>query len=605
MVRSRSIIVILLLTLSPAPSRAEFGRGPTPESQLADLDSFITKAIKDWKVPGLAIAVVQDGEVIHSKGYGFRNFKNRLPVTPKTLFAIASVTKSFTVSSLGILVDQGRLDWDEPVRKFVPSFRLYDPVASEQMTPRDLVTHRSGLPRHDLVWYNSTLSGEELFERLPYLEPSKAFRSTYQYNNLMFMAAGHLVAQVSGTTWQDFVRQRILLPLGMQQTTFSVFDSQRSSDFAIAYAEVDEEFKEFSFPYDQSGSAGSINSNLEDMTQYLIFHLNKGKYGQQQILSEESIRQMHTPQMAIPGVPLWSELGHSSYGMGWIISTYRGHRLVHHSGGGSFNALATFLPQQNIGMVILVNRGGTPVMDVVSYAVYDRLLGLDQVPWNDRFQRDQERGETPSEEERNYTIRREGTQPSHSLEEYAGEYEHLGYGIVKIDLENDKLKLTYNRITSSLQHLHYDVFEVPEDPLNRLQKLKVNFATNLVGEIGNISIGMEPATQDIVFTRKPRELERSILESLVGQYQRNSVGAATVVSLKTGKTLLARNLPGSRSGTALVPDDSQRELVPVRGLLFSIRGRRGFWIEFKKDASGSITEAVYFQPSGTSVMRRN
>src|SRR5580658_7512111 len=229
-------------------------------------DAFANQELRDWKCDGFAIAIVQDGKVILSKGYGLRDVKKNLPVTEKTLFAIGSATKSFTVTSLGVLVDQGKLDWDKPVRDYLPDFRLWDQFATERMTPRDLVTHRSGLPRHDLMWYNSPFTRQELFDRLRYLEPNKDFRTNFQYQNLMFMTAGYLAGHVAGMPWEDHVRRVIFEPLGMSSTNFSVNDMQKSADHSQPYTVVKEQIREMPFRnIDTIGPAGSINSNVEDM----------------------------------------------------------------------------------------------------------------------------------------------------------------------------------------------------------------------------------------------------------------------------------------------------------------------------------------------------
>jgi CubicO group peptidase (beta-lactamase class C family) len=573
------------------------GQGLAPaKPALEGFDAFVSTALKDWKVPGVAVAVVQDGKVILSKGYGFRDVKKEAPVTPKTLFAIGSITKSFTVTSLGILVDEGKLDWDKPVREYMPGFRLYDQVATERMTPRDLVTHRSGLPRHDLLWYNSTFSRKELFERLRYLEPSRDFRSTYQYNNLMFVTAGYLLGELTSSTWEDFVRQRIWNRIGMKGSNFSVRDSEKSSDFALPYVKVKEEVREVPFRViDDIGPAGSINSNVEDMTRYLLMHMNKGKSGETQVLSESNILQMQAPQMVTPAGPLrWSELGHSSYGMGWAISAYRGHKLVSHGGAiDGFVTLVSFMPQDKIGMVILTNLSGSPVSTVLSYNLFDRLLGLDQVGWSERFQKDRQAGEASEQEakKQGFTTRRAGTRPSHELKEYAAEYEHPGYGIVKVALDRDELKMTYNRITGSLKHFHYDYFEVAEDPLIPFQRMKIHFDTDVEGEIGGVSIPLETNVKDIVFTRRPETLARSVLATLAGQYE--LAGTTITMSLREGEKLFIE-----------VPGQQTRELVPVRGLLFRVSGLSGFSVEFKKDASGATTELILYQPGGTFVVKR-
>jgi len=202
----------------------------TAQEALKDFEEVVTDAMKKFDVPGMAIAIVKYNDVVYSKGFGYRDVEKQLPVTPDTLFAIGSSTKAFTTFVLGTLVDEGKIEWDKPVRNYIPWFKLYDTGASERMTPRDLVTHRSGLPRHDLVWYNNyDASRKWLVERLPYLEPSADLREKFQYNNLMFLTAGYLTEVVTGKTWEEAVRERILLPLSMTRTNFSVADSQSSA----------------------------------------------------------------------------------------------------------------------------------------------------------------------------------------------------------------------------------------------------------------------------------------------------------------------------------------------------------------------------------------
>ena len=179
------------------------------KNQLQGFEDFVRTIIEYWKVPGVAVAIIKDGEIVHSQGYGLRNVAEGLQVTPETLFPIASCTKAFTSTSMALLADEGKLDWDTPVKEYIPSFKLYDSFATERLTPRDLVTHRSGLPRHDLMWYHSTYTRKELFDRLQYLEPSKDLRTLWQYQNLMYMAAGYLVGELSGQSWEEFAQKRI------------------------------------------------------------------------------------------------------------------------------------------------------------------------------------------------------------------------------------------------------------------------------------------------------------------------------------------------------------------------------------------------------------
>jgi len=549
--------------------------------KLDGFDAFANPALRDWKCDGFAIAVVQDGKVILSKGYGLRDVKKNLPVTEKTLFAIGSATKSFTVTSLGVLVDQGKLDWDKPVRDYLPDFKMWDPFATERMTPRDLVTHRSGLPRHDLMWYGSPFSRQEIFERLRYLEPNKDFRTTFQYQNLMFMTAGYLAGHVAGTTWEQFVRTSIFEPLGMASSNFSVTDSQKSSDFSLPYKVANDIVVDVPFRnIDSIGPAGSINSNIEDMTKYVMMHLAKGKG----VLSATNEVQMTTPQMAIATPSPDKELGDLAYGMGFFVTSYRGHKFVHHGGNiDGFSALVAFLPQDNIGLVILTNQDSSALPAIVAYNVWDRLLGFDQIDWTTRVK--QQRAMTKASEQaakqKGYTTQRAGTHPSHEMAEYAGEYEHPGYGIVRIEPAGGALKLDYHGLGGVLTHFHYDVFEVPKDELNPFSQEKVEFHTNLAGEIDSLGIPFEATLKDITFVRlgDRNMTQKTFLMPLTGDYQRGPLLA--VVALK-GDTALTLTMPGQ----------PVYNLVPVRGTKFNIKELNGYSVEFKGD------DLVFYQPNG-------
>ncbi len=491
--------VVAALPASPILRQSE----PDSTSR-ADLDAFIASVMEEWKVPGLAIAVVRDGEVILSKGYGLRDVDEQLPVTPRTLFAIGSVTKSFTVTVLGMLQDDGLLDWDEPVRWYLPDFKVYDEVVSERMTPRDLVTHRSGLPRHDLMWYGSAMSRRELYDRLQYLEPSRDFRAAFQYQNLMYMTAGYLAGQLSGQSWEELVEERVFRPLGMTRSNFSVTESQMGDDFAYPYTVVGEDVRQIDFRnLDEIGPAGSINSNVDEMARYVQFHIDEGRYGEERLLSEANAVAMQTPQMAMQDPIPDDELGHTSYGMGFFVTTYQGHKLVHHGGGiDGFIALLSFMPRKRIGIVVLTNSSGrNPVPTIVSRGVYDRLLGLEPVDWLGRIKERYAEVDATEAEGGEEDSRVEGTSPSHALADYAGRYEHPAYGVIEVELAGDALQMTFNHMTSPLEHVHYDVFEVPDDPIDPFEALTVMFQYDKRGRIDRLLVPFESSVDDIVFRR--------------------------------------------------------------------------------------------------------
>lgn len=605
-------VLMLLVLASPiisAQSQKSPGKPAPPAAAklgLGDFDDFVNQALKDWKVPGTAVGVVQDGKVILLKGYGYRDLEKQLPVTPNTLFAIGSITKSFTVSTLGMEMDEGKVDWDKPVRNYLPTFKMYDPVLTEQMTIRDLITHRSGLPRHDMVWYSSDFSREDIIRRLQYLEPNKPLRTTFQYNNLMFMTAGYIAGWLNGKSWENTIYERILIPLGMNGTNFSLKDSQSSPDFALPYRkgnDVKAEVKRM--PFDEQcpdrcaiGPAGEINSTVADMSQYLLFHLNKGKLAGKTLLSENNAIQMQTPQMVIQGAPDFKEESETSYGMGFFISQYRGRKRVEHGGNlDGFSAELAFLPNDGIGVVVLTNLDGTGLPNAIAYNVFDRLLGLEPAPWSQRYLLMETKARESEQEAKNkgYVPHKTDTHPSHDLEDYVGDYGNPGYGVVSIIPDGAGFKMKINKITEPVTHLHYDVFQVPDAPFDPFAKLKVSFFSDANGDISSLTLPLETSVKDIVFTRLPdKQLsDRSFVQAFTGEYEIPGSPTPLTISLRGDHTLV-ESTPGS-------PDV---ELLPRRGTTFDIKDQSGVSIEFKRDASGKVVEAALDDNGTVFVLKR-
>jgi CubicO group peptidase (beta-lactamase class C family) len=487
---------------------------------VAGLDQFVSDQLRKWKVPGVAIAAVQNGQVIYSHGFGVRDVKGNFPVTTKTIFPIGSISKSFTSLSMGMLNDEGKLEWDTSVRQYLPEFQMYDPVASERMTPRDLISHRVGMAGHDLVWYSSDFSREDLVRRLRFLQSDHDFRSGYHYNNLLVMTAGYLVGRVAGTTWEDFVREHIFEPLQMTHSSFSVDQMKKSDDFAHPYRKDDRTglVSEIPFhPLSNIGPAGSINSNIEDMARYAIFQLGAGKIGDRQLVSDANLKLNHTAQVPMPDGSRPEEIGPRSYAMGWVISSYRGHPLWWHNGGiDGFYALLSLLPDQSFGVVVLTNLlGDDPLPEIVSYRVYDRLLKLPPIDWSKRYEDIETKQKAAEEEERKKELSapKPDTHPSHELKDYAGRYENSGYGVLTVELDGARLKASLNKLSFPLQHFEYDIFESPPDVTGAIDLGKLRFLTNMDGEIDAIAAPFEPDAPEIVFTRvreksSPQEKER-------------------------------------------------------------------------------------------------
>jgi CubicO group peptidase (beta-lactamase class C family) len=567
---------------------------------------YIYQVMDVWKVPGVAVGVIYKGNVILAEGYGYRDVEKMLPANRHTIFAIGSSTKAFTTLTMGILVDEGKLDWEQPVKNYLPDFEMYDPYVSEHMTPRDLVIHNSGLPRHDSMWYGSKRTRKELYDVLHYLEPSKGFRSAYQYQNLMYMTAGYLVGRITKSSWEEVVQKRILDPLGMTSTNFSVNVSQKSDNYALPYEEEEEKIKQvpfysgFSDVHANFGPAGSISSNITDMLKWVKLHLQEGKWNDLQIINKSTLQQIHTPQIIAGGTVAkllgdFKEFSCPTYGMGWFIHHFRGHKILHHGGNiDGFSAMVSFMPENKSGVVVLTNKGGTFLTMAILFHVYDSLLGIKPAPWSLRFKTEIDKflvtQKAKKDEEDKF--RKKNTNPTHPLTEFAGEFEHPAYGSLFITVKNNTLHFEYNKFSSPLNHFHYNVFNVEE---GLIKGLKFQFFLNEKGDIDRVSVPLQSGVNNIIFHRAPEKkmLKKEFLERFVGEYVYEETGMLGNIMLK-GEKQLVLELPGQ----------PQYELVPYKDTTFNIKGLSGFSVEFVLDKEGNVTGLIAHQPNGSFNIKR-
>ncbi len=561
---------------------------------IADLRAAIPKALDDWKVPGLAIAIVRKDTVLLAEGFGYRDLEKKLPVTPSTLFAIGSSTKAFTTLLLGTLVDEEKISWTTPVVEYMPGFHLKDPYATSHMTPRDLVTHVSGLPRHDAMWYGSGLTRRQIFDRLQYLEPTAELRTKWQYQNLMYMTAGMLAEQVTGQSWEDLVRLRIFEPLGMRSSNLSVTDMRAAAEASLGYGE---DTTEKLLPYrniDQIGPAGSINSTILDMARWARFHLGDGTFEGKRIVDQATLDQLHTGQVVIDGGKPTKDRIFRLYAMGWMVEAFKGHRLLQHGGNiDGFTAMVSFLPEDDLGVVVLSNQNGTPLPATLMYSAYDRLLGINPDGWSERLKgrvKNQSNEEEEDQKKPEDLGRVPNTRPSHPLKAYVGEYEHPAYGLMTIELDHDRLKATYNGISTPLEHYHYDLFKGTEVQ-TLLGDERVQFLTSVDGDIDQLSINLEPTTENIVFTRRvPAALsDTNNLRRFAGNYDLS--GLRLVISLEHGKLF------------AQATGQGKHQLVPLRDNTFQTGDLRGFRIRFEEE-KGKVVRLVSIQPNGSFAGKR-
>jgi CubicO group peptidase (beta-lactamase class C family) len=454
----------------------------------SEVDALVAEVMKELQVPGAAVGLIQDGTVVLAKGYGVRDLSGTASVTPKTLFAVGSITKSFTAASCATVVDEGKLAWDTPVREYWSWFRLHDPTATELITLRDLLTHRSGLPRHDFIRMSTPIHRDELLRRLRYLEPSHTFRETFQYNNLMYVAAGFLCADQATMSWEDLVRKRIFEPLAMTGSTVAVKDSQRASDFARPHELFEGKSQPTDF-YDYQrfgiGPNGAVNSSVEDMLKYLQFYLDRGKADGRQVVTERQFNELLRPVTVA---------GDGNYALGWFIDHYRGHRRIAHGGGiTGFTANAVLFPESKIGIIVL-NNLASPLPQIVTNSIADRVLGLEPQDHLKRFVAERERlrrEEKPASEEK------AGPKPSFELAAYAGKYSHPAFGAIEVRQEGEELSLVFPAWTSRLKHRNFDTFVI-----TRLGDAFAQFQLNSEGKVARLLLPLERAVKPFVFERQ-------------------------------------------------------------------------------------------------------
>jgi len=542
--------------------------------------------------PGMAIGMVLDGKVLLNEGYGLRDLDKKLPVTASTLFAIGSSSKAFTTADLAILADQGSLDWDKPVVSYIPDFKLFDDFSTQEMNAIDLTCHRSGLPRHDLMWYGSGLSRQQIFERLRYLKPNKSLRTTWQYNNLMYMSAGCLIERISGKTWEAFTKENIFIPLGMTNSNFSVNDLQKSKDAALGYSTKDKKNTRLDYRnLDAIGPAGSINSSSTDMLQWVKLHLNGGKVGEKQVLSAAEMTHLHQPQMLMdyPGAARNPELYDLAYALGWITHRHRGLKVVEHGGNiDGFSALVYLVPEKDFGLVMLTNQNAAAVTGVLARYATDMILGLETTDWNARtYGDDGELAEDEKDEKKPEPRRISGTQPSHKPADYLGEYEHPGYGRVEIQETASGLQLKFNSFKLSMEHWHYDVYKAADTILDL--SMMINFHSDPNGAIHQLSVNLDPNLEDEVFSKvAPARLsDPDFLKKLSGKYTLEGTGNNSC-NFEVRNTTLFVKIAGQPEYT----------LVPFLGTEFKLKDLTGYSVEFQFNEKGEVECANFIQPEG-------
>jgi len=490
------LIGICIALLSAVLTSAQ---SPTPDSKtvLDGFDSEVENTMNKLHVPGAAVGVIEGDKIILAKGYGIRELGKSDHVTPDTMFAVGSLTKSFTAAVMAILVDQGKLEWDKPVRNYLPDFQLYDPIATQLVTPRDLLTHRSGLPRHDFIRVSTYLSREELLLRLRYLEPNLTFREGFQYNNLMYVAAGYMAGRVAGTTWEDLVKQTLFVPLGMTSSNTSVTDSQQSGNFARPHLLEHGNVKTTEFyNYQQFGIGpnGAVNSTINDFLKYLQMHLDQGTVRGKHIISARELTELHRP----------AELayGNTNYALGWFVQSYHGHLILQHGGAiTGFTSQVILIPDAHVGIVVFNNLESS-LPHILAYSLADRFLGLETHDYLAEAE-SKDKADTETEEQERKKLdsgRIANAPPTLNLSAYAGDYFHPAYGTIHVVQDGQELRVKFDALELQLKHYNFDWFQIESDYVD--SKRLAQFHIDEHGEATQLLLPLEPTVKPFVFTRK-------------------------------------------------------------------------------------------------------
>lgn len=487
---TKSILILAIFSITISSVSAE-----KLSKKLKKLDAYYEQALKDWKVPGMAIAIVKDDSLVYARGFGVKNINTGEAVNANTLFAIASNTKAFTATALMMLQEEGKLDIDDKVTKYLPWFETYDPFVTSQMTIRDLLCHRSGLKTFagDLIWYGTDYSAKEVVERSQYLKPSYGFREKYGYSNIMYIAAGLVIEEVSGMAWKDYIKENILLPLGMNRTVASVTDLESMGNYASCHNDVEDEVIAIPFiNWDNAAAVGGLLTSVNDISKWLKVQLKHGIYNGDTLFSKRTQDVMWTAHtintVSAYSKRIYPSTHFKSYGLGWGMADYHARKIVRH-GGGYDGMLSTtvMVPEENLAFVIYVNKN-SGVYNQLAYKTLDVFLSNDDTDWS-QSALNRMKNYKPSKK----AVPTPDTKPSLTIEDYAGTYGGKIYGDLKISLVEGELYMEFEHTAlfkASLKHYHYDTFEFEFKDVPSLPKGKVTFYLNAKGIVESLLVDL-------------------------------------------------------------------------------------------------------------------
>lgn len=591
-------VLALLLLLSVFAT----AQNTVPPGWTNGLEAQLEKVRKDFYAPGFAVAVVNKDGIVWSKGFGYRDVEKKLPATPNTVYAIGSCTKAFTSGLIGLLQKEGKVELDKPARDYLPSLRFYNDAMYDRISLRDMMSHRTGLPRHDFSWYFfSSASTDSLMQRVAYQEPTAGVRDRWQYNNFMFGAQGAIAEKLTGKTWHQAIRENFFTPLGMKNSNTTLEEWMKGTEPAVGYGlRSDSIIKKLDY-YNISGmaAAGAINSSVTDMAPWVVSWINGGTYKGKTILPTSYVTSAMSSQAIIgAGLPTKEkpDVMFSNYGFGWFLASYRGHYRVEHGGNiDGFSASTSFFPTDSVGIIVLVNQNGSPVPSVVRNIISDRLLGLKPFDWAADALKTQKQAQALAKINRaGAAAPKKGTSPSHALADFEGDYKHPGYGSFTVYRRADSLFINAGGHRMWLRHRHYDVFdpytidkETGEiDTADATSPIKFQFHTGVGGDIEYLTVPFEAELKPLQFIKQFRAVPVATneLKKYEGDYNLN--GATIKVYIKDGKTLYA-----------VVPGQPEYELVPVGQHKFGLKNVPNYFVQFTVDGS-TAKDLTFIQPNG-------
>lgn len=597
----KKLLLILSLAALMVPAIAQKKKAIS-DPRLAGLDAKFESLLADWKTPGFAVAIVEKNKVVYAKGFGYRDYENKIPVTPNTLFAIGSCTKSFTSSLLGILRNESKVDFDKSPELYLPGLKFFNKEMDNSITIKDLMCHRTGMPRHDYSWYFfPTDSRDTLMKRIQFQESSAGIREKYLYNNFMFMLQGLIVEKITGKSWDENILEKFFKPLGMSGSNMSIEALEKSEDAAKGYCLRSDSIIEKVDYYHIRGMspAGSINSSANDMAKWVITWINGGKFEGKELIPAAYVSEAISSQMvASAALPSKEnpDLYLSNYGLGWSLSSYRGHYQVHHGGAiDGFSALTAFFPSDSIGIIVLVNQDGSAVPGIAKNIAADNMLKLTSIDWNNKSRKDREKAIKSQKDAESKTVSEliPGTVPSQKLHAFTGNFYNPGYGTIKIVTERDSLFSIMPLKKIWLKHYHYDIFqpfEITKKGIDTTEnsELRFNFHTSNNGEIEAVYIKLEPSVDPIPFKHQPDIilLDKAKLNIYTGEYEIGGMVARVYTKIDHSLFLF-------------IPGQPEYILLPTGMNKFSIKNLDGYKIEFVEDENKKINGILFIQPNGT------